>query len=119
MIDGITVLNTYEVVTKTAFSWQGFWIGASIVAVIALIAAIMACDNLVEFFTIFGIAGVIFGTIFGFVFGISLMPKNIEYVSEYEVTISDEVSMNDFYNRYEIIEQRGEIYVIREKENEK
>ena len=119
MIDGITVLNSYEVVTKTAFSWQGFWIGASIVAVIALIGAIMSCDNLVEFFIIFGIAGVISGIVFGFVFGIRLMPKNIEYTPEYEVTISDEVSMNDFYNRYEIIEQRGEIYVIRAKESEK
>ena len=115
MIDGITVLNSYEVVTKTAFSWQGFWIGASVVAVIAFIAAIMACDSLIEFFIMFGIAGVIFGTVFGFIFGIKCMPKNIEYTPEYEVTISDEVSMNDFYNRYEIIEQRGEIYVIREK----
>lgn len=37
----------------------------------------------------------------------------------YEVTISDEVKYNDFYNIYEVIEKRGEIYEIklREKEN--
>lgn len=118
MLDGITILNSYEIVTKTAFSWQGFWFGASIVAVIALIAAILGSDNLAEFLFIFGVAGVIFGLVFGFVFGMRVMPKNIEYTPEYEVIVSDEVSMNNFYNRYDVIEQRGDIYVIREKEHE-
>lgn len=33
----------------------------------------------------------------------------------YTVTISDEVKMKEFYNRYDIISQKGEVYVIREK----
>ena len=60
----------------------------------------------------------IVGSLAGLFFGFALMPKPIEYTPEYEVTISDEVSMNDFYNRYNVIEQRGDIYVIREKEHE-
>ena len=118
MLDGITILNTYEVVTKTAFSWQGFWIGVGIIAVVALICSFIACDILEDFLVLFGILTITFGSLLGFLFGKGPMAKPIEYTPEYEVTISDEVSMNDFCNKYDIIEQRGEIYVIREKEHE-
>lgn len=36
---------------------------------------------------------------------------------EYEVSIDDNVKFNDIVNNYDIIEQRGEIYTIREKLN--
>lgn len=35
--------------------------------------------------------------------------------TEYQVTISDEVNLNEFNERYEIIEQNGKIYTIKEK----
>ena len=35
----------------------------------------------------------------------------------YEVILDDSVSMNEFMERYEILEQRDKIYVIKEKEN--
>ena len=34
---------------------------------------------------------------------------------EYKVTISDEVSLNEFYDKYEIVDQDGKIYTIKEK----
>lgn len=34
---------------------------------------------------------------------------------EYKVTISDEVSLNEFYDKYEIVDQEGKIYTIKEK----
>ena len=34
---------------------------------------------------------------------------------EYKVTISDDVSFNELYEKYEIVEQEGEIYTIRER----
>ena len=36
---------------------------------------------------------------------------------EYKVTISDDVSFNELYEKYEIVEQEGEIYTIRERRN--
>lgn len=39
-------------------------------------------------------------------------------VYEYQVTIDDSVSMNEFLEKYEIIEVNGKIYTIREKEVE-
>ena len=41
--------------------------------------------------------------------------NNINYV-EYKVTIDDSVSMNEFLNKYEILDQEGKIYTVREKE---
>ena len=35
---------------------------------------------------------------------------------EYKVTIDDSVSMNEFQEKYEIIEVEGKIYTIKEKE---
>ena len=34
---------------------------------------------------------------------------------KYEVTISDEVNFNEFSDKYKILEQRGEIYIVKEK----
>lgn len=34
---------------------------------------------------------------------------------EYKVTISDDVSFNEFNKKYEVVEQEGEIYTIRER----
>ena len=41
--------------------------------------------------------------------------NNIDYI-EYKVTIDDSVSMNEFLNKYEILEQEGKIYTVRERE---
>ena len=41
--------------------------------------------------------------------------KPLEYETQYKVTISDEVSMNDFLDRYEIVSQEGKIYTVRER----
>lgn len=35
----------------------------------------------------------------------------------YAVTISDEVSMNEFTDNYTIVEQKGNVYIIEEKES--
>lgn len=34
---------------------------------------------------------------------------------EYKVIISDEVSLNEFYDKYEIVDQEGKIYTIKER----
>ena len=40
----------------------------------------------------------------------------LNYV-KYQVTISDEVSLNEFMDKYEILDQEGKIYTVKEKEN--
>ena len=49
-------------------------------------------------------------------FGISLATSSTE-TTTYEVTISEDVSLTDFNSKYEIIKQRGKIYIVKEREN--
>lgn len=45
----------------------------------------------------------------------SIKGKEIDYI-EYKVTIDDSVPMTEFYQRYEILDQEGKIYTVKEKE---
>ena len=40
--------------------------------------------------------------------------NNINHI-EYKVTIDDSVSMNEFLDKYEILDQEGKIYTVKEK----
>ena len=39
----------------------------------------------------------------------------IDYI-EYKVTVDDSVSMNEFLDKYEILDQEGKIYTVKERE---
>ena len=39
----------------------------------------------------------------------------MEYYETYKVIISDEVSMNEFMDKYEILNQDGKIYTVKER----
>ena len=40
--------------------------------------------------------------------------NDVAYI-EYKVTIDDSVSMNEFLDKYEILDQEGKIYTVKEK----
>lgn len=82
-----------------------------------IIGAIMSFISVDEGFVIGGsIIGFIFGIILGALIGeISSVPE--VYETHYKVLISDEVSMNEFLEEYEIIDQEGKIYTVKEKES--
>lgn len=118
MLNGITILNNYDVIT---LEWCGtlfLAIAFSFVAIsgIALIVYIFRNSKqrkdafvpsfIVSIFTLLGI----FVSIHGF----THLPEN-KYQITYEVTISDEVNFNDFNSKYEIVTQKGLIYTIVEK----
>ena len=42
-------------------------------------------------------------------------PAPAEYETHYEVSINEEVNMQEFMDKYEIVETRGSIYTVREK----
>jgi ABC-type uncharacterized transport system permease subunit len=41
--------------------------------------------------------------------------ETIDYI-EYKVTASEDVTLNDFLDKYEILDQEGKIYIVKEKE---
>lgn len=117
-MDGVTILNT---ITENVSNTAGFvvlLIFSIAVIILSFIAIIAVSDKFYEFnafviiFIITGIAGIS-------LFIASILELNTPQESQilYEVTISDEVSFKDFTSKYEFIEQRGEIYVVKERKH--
>lgn len=115
---GVEILNQFEVVTKTVFNAQSFWYGALIGVGIGLILAIIFGLQEQDWFAFF-IGLIVFCTVIGLLVGLLggfvLDRKPIEYETHYEVSIGENVSMQEFMNAYEIIKTRGSIYTVREK----
>ena len=117
-MDGVTILNEFEVVTKTVFSWESFWIGAILGAAFAILVVelVMASDwDWSCFGLICGIFIPIVSILFALYAGFLIAPTLVEYETHYEVSINEEVNMQEFMSTYEIIETRGSIYTVREK----
>ena len=116
MMNGIEILSQSEVVTELAYNTTAFWTVFSIDVIVT--AIICACIWANEGFSVDIIKivciGVLIGSFVGGAIGIGCATPT-SYATEYKVTISDEVSMNEFLEKYEIIEQEGKIFTIEEK----
>lgn len=113
---GVEILTSNEVAIEYAFNWTALWIAAGVLFAIFVVFGIFMALIFEDLHQV--LIGVIVGAIFGIivspVFGFG-QRKPVDYTTEYKVTISDEVSMTEFYERYEIVEQDGKIFTIREK----
>ena len=115
---GVEILSSSEVANGFAFNWIAFWVGFVIIFGFTLFLGINATLNgsedngLILFCLILGIiGGGILGSIFGFCFH-----NPTTYETHYKVTIDDSVSMNEFLDKYEILDQEGKIYTVKERE---
>ncbi len=119
-MQGVEILTSVQVATEFTFNWTAFWITFVVVFGICLISGIWyavtgQCEWVV--IPIFSIVGIITGLIGGFGLGnAAIIP--IAYETQYRVTISDEVLLTEFYEHYEVIDQDGKIFTVREKTNE-
>lgn len=118
-MNGVEILTSNEVaVAYEKFNWSNFWIVIAIVAFGALIAGFTAGldshDGVIGVF-IFTVTLIVGGLIFGSIVG-GTTGEPIEYETQYKVTINDSVSMTEFLDKYEIIDQDGKIYTVRERE---
>ena len=132
-MSGISILNTFEVVTAYKPTWS--WTVFAIVLVLTFIFIGFISTFFINTNTfgkkfakkpkekrrfIIGLTRIIVTIVLSLVISIfcgfavkDKTPKTIE--TRYEVLISDNMSFKEFHANYEIIEQRGEIYVIRER----
>ena len=109
-MNGVIILNSYESLTNfdsiLLMSILCAWsLAAAIVALFALLK--YGYDSWKEF-AILVVCVVLF-----IVCG-CLIPED-KYETRYQVTVDDSVSMNEFQNKYEIIEVEGKIYTVRER----
>jgi hypothetical protein len=118
-MQGVEILTSAQVVTERTFNWADFSVVSLTIFVLLLIVGILysLAENELGPCIVFTIAGIIFGGIFGCLVG-GIFQTPTAHETQYKITISDEVSMTEFYEHYEVIEQDGKIFTVREKTNE-
>lgn len=117
-MEGVQILNQFEVVTETVFNWQACWTGVLIGVIVALGTGIifgLQEDSFGAFLLMFIVLGIAMSILIGFFAGHIIDPKPVAYETHYEVSINEEVNMKDFMDKYEILETRGAIYTVKEK----
>ena len=111
-MNGVEIL-TEEVVYNTILpEWC-----AVLGGLLGLICVILTFNCLNEEYNV---AASVFGALFFictilFILGLISNKNSIDHI-EYKVTISDEVSLTEFNEKYEILEQDGKIYTVKERE---
>lgn len=114
---GVEILNTTIHYKEVLPTWAIIVIISIIVipAVVSLIGEIQDKDLL----STIGRISLIFGLCVALVMGTKIRQttNQIDYI-EHEVLINDLVSFTEFTEKYEIVSQKGKIYVVREKEND-
>ena len=120
-MNGVEILVFEEVACAyESWNWQSFWIAVAIAFVVSLFAGfIFTCleDSVGSGLVMFGLTFIIVSLILCMV----LATNNVnptKYETQYKVTIDDSVSMTEFNEKYEVIEQEGKIYTVREKHQE-
>lgn len=120
-MDGVTILNEIEVVqvVNDTFNYPAAFtaliLTVLIGAVIGFFMGRVECEELGGALTgmLIGLILSIFtGALSGVLFE---YPQVTETTMRYEVTIDDSVSLTEFYEHYNVIEQRDKIFVVEEK----
>ena len=117
----MTILNTttVDIVTGKAnyFSWSiGCWVGIIVTLACVIGFAICIINAIKEKDIIFVLLGVLALCIGAVILFGAVLPHNITTtVNQYEVTISEDITFKEIMDKYNFIEQRGDIYVLREK----
>lgn len=109
---GVEILSIGEIGVGSAFNQLMAILGGGLVGLVVGFMGAATEDNIGIGIFIFIVISIFTGAIIGFG-----NAKPTHYVSTYKVTISDEVSMNDFMEKYEILEQDGRIYTVKERED--
>lgn len=110
-IQGIEILSQKPITTENIHILVAFFI--LMPALLLLIGFFMSLFDCEYLFTFVGIAVVVCFLLLYIKFG---QEETGRY--RYEVTIDDNVAFKELYEKYDIIEQKGKIYVIEEKEVE-
>ena len=115
MINGVTILASETVMTSCA----AMSIILAITIGLGILGFLLFIGGLVSDCMGIGVTGAIM-VVSSFLLCLIGAPiDNATLVPDYktyEVTIDDSVSMNEFTSKYEILEQRGKIYVVKEIE---
>lgn len=113
---GVEILASNEVATAMVFNWTTFWIMFGVCSFVFLIIGICISAYSHDWRNLcWVLCGALMGAWFGTIIGAGTeIPEG--YETQYKVAISDEVNMGDFFEKYELVDQEGKIYTVRERE---
>lgn len=116
-MNGVEILNQTNVYCVEGKIWV-FLLLLGFGLIIGLIYAILEWHDLG--FNATGIANIGIGLLFGLFLGIMGYIVTIDTTDElshveYKIIVSDEVSFIDFMEKYEILDQEGQIYTVKER----
>lgn len=114
MIEGITILNQTEIMVQPdwCYRWGGIWL------ILFVISLYMLFNNRDFPVWLCGMSAII--AIISFAWIVVIINwRETEPTGryKYEVTIDESVDFIDIYKNYDVIEQRGQIWVLEDKEN--
>lgn len=115
-MEGVRILAqspVYDTVYSWGWSWAGFAFGIFAVVLLAFVIFLMYNGDISGLLFLIFVGFLGFGSFFLFSEGNS---EKVYSHEEYKVIIDDSVSLNDFYKKYEVIGQEGEIYTVIERE---
>ena len=115
---GVEILNKTQVVAESAFNWTAFWIFGSIIFGLFIVTGIiLSITEGLDFVSwpVIVVVGIILGLLCGFLIGMDHEVPT-KYESHYQIIIDDSVSMNEFLDKYEIIDTEGKILTVRERD---
>ncbi|MBO5828846.1 MAG: hypothetical protein J6R59_10415 [Paludibacteraceae bacterium] len=117
-MNGVEILSSKPIYEVEAYCW--------LIAVFAgvglLIGLIVAIVNWIDFgfdsdyiWTIIGCT--ITGVFIGFLGSVISEHETdtVDYI-EYKVTVSEDINFTEFMDKYEVLDQEGKIYIVRERE---
>ena len=112
---GVEILASNEIVVESAWNWLWCGIVGGAVFGCILLAGILLCIKYSDWamLPVLVFLGLFGGALCGSAVGATYSTPT-KYETRYKVTISDDILMNDFLERYEIIDQEGKIYTVRE-----
>lgn len=115
-MNGVEILSSKQVAIDWEYNWNAFWIAFGIMFFIVMLFCIAQSIDSGDwsYLASGSVIGIIIGVLLSFMIG-DMAETPIKYTNQYKVTISDEVSMNEFISKYEIINQEGKIYTVRER----
>ena len=115
MIDGVTILATETVeVIHPILDIIGRLCIPTVFIGLIIFAVGFSVDSIKSGLT--GLGMMVLSFIVGIASTIAGLYITVPAYQKYEVILDDSVSMNEFTNTYEVLEQRGQIYVVKEIE---
>ena len=113
MIEGIEILSQEPIMECTYLGLKIFIIGSLFSLVVGVLLEVFYFQDGI------GILLMLLGAVLWCLIGV-FVDANYEIPTgkyEYKVIVDDNVSMAEFYEHYELVDQEGKIFIVREKDD--